>query len=112
MSSTRATVQGIPYDYDSIMHYKATAFSFNGLPTILPLNQSVSLDRLGQRQNFSPLDLQHLDILYCGGTSAGVGGGGGGGIMWTGEEVEFMAKKQLTGGGGRGWEGGRWKGEG
>lgn len=26
--------------------------------------------------------------------------------MWTGEEVEFTAKKQLTGGGGRGWGGG------
>lgn len=71
------TVQGLPYDYDSIMHYETTAFSFTGQPTIQPLNVSVSSDRLGQRENFSPIDLQHLAIMYCNGMLVDWGRGQG-----------------------------------
>ena len=64
-----ATTQGIPYDYDSIMHYNAYAFSRDSSqPTIEPKSQNISLNRLGQRRGFSQLDLHHVNVLYCGGT--------------------------------------------
>eukprot|EP00731_Ephydatia_muelleri_P024654 Em0016g925a len=74
VNSAYTTVQGLPYDFDSIMHYEATAFSLNAQHTIQPLNLSVSLDRLGQRERLSLLDLQHLAILYCGGMLVDWGG--------------------------------------
>ena len=66
VSSAFATTQSVPYDYRSIMHYSAYAFSQNGNPTIEPINSSVSLRDLGQRSGFSDSDLQHVNVLYCG----------------------------------------------
>ena len=60
-----ANTQGVPYDYSSIMHYRANAFSTNQQPTIEPKNSSVPLDSLGQRDGFSLRDLQHVNTLYC-----------------------------------------------
>ena len=68
ITNRHSTTQGIPYDYDSIMHYEAYAFSRDrNQPTIEPVNQNVSLSRLGQRRGFSELDLHHVNVLYCGG---------------------------------------------
>ena len=66
ISSAFATTQGISYDFSSLMHYSAYAFSRNGRPTIVPLDSSLSLDSLGQREDFSEGDLQHVKTLYCG----------------------------------------------
>lgn len=66
ISSAFATTQGISYDFSSLMHYSAYAFSRNGRPTIVPLDSSLSLDSLGQREDFSDGDLQHVKTLYCG----------------------------------------------
>ncbi len=48
------------YDYDSIMHYPATAFSATGQPTIVPLGGQP----IGQRQGMSAGDIAAIAALY------------------------------------------------
>ena len=67
VSMAFATTQGIEYDFTSLMHYDAYAFTRNGHPTIEPLDSSISLNSLGQREGLSTRDLQHINTLYCGG---------------------------------------------
>ncbi len=50
-----------PYDYDSIMHYSATAFSKNGKPTIVPRMPGV---QIGQRTHLSAGDIASVNALY------------------------------------------------
>ncbi|MFN4074025.1 MAG: M12 family metallopeptidase [Thermus sp.] len=52
------------YDYDSVMHYHAKAFSKNGDYTILPKN-GVSPDRIGQRGGLSPGDVEAVRGYYA-----------------------------------------------
>ena len=52
---------GTPYDYASVMHYEATAFSSNGQPTITPLQAGVTI---GQRYNMSSIDIQEVRLFY------------------------------------------------
>lgn len=49
------------YDYESIMHYEANAFSINGQPTILPKNTSI---KIGNRKGLSQGDILALNKLY------------------------------------------------
>lgn len=49
------------YDYDSIMHYSAYAFSKNGKPTIVPLDEHVTI---GQRDHLSMGDITAVNTLY------------------------------------------------
>lgn len=51
------------YDYDSVMHYHAKAFSKNGNYTIIPKN-GVSPDRIGQRIGLSPGDKEAVQRYY------------------------------------------------
>ncbi|KAK2565184.1 Blastula protease 10 [Acropora cervicornis] len=58
---------GTPYDYGSIMHYRANAFSKNGQPTIIPKRAGVTI---GNRRALSPIDVQQMMLLYkCKGSS-------------------------------------------
>ena len=52
-----------PYDYDSIMHYEARAFSVNGRPTIHPLRAGA---RVGQRSRLSQGDIAAIRKVYTG----------------------------------------------
>ena len=65
LSTRRVTTQGVEYDYASIMHYSAYAFSRNRRPTIEAKDRSVSSSALGQRSRLSEKDLQHIAALYC-----------------------------------------------
>ena len=67
VSTSFATTQAIAYDFRSLMHYDAYAFTRNGKPTIVPLDSGISLSSLGQRDDLSDSDLQHVRTLYCGG---------------------------------------------
>ncbi|XP_022907090.2 zinc metalloproteinase nas-4-like [Onthophagus taurus] len=52
---------GIPYDYNSVMHYSAYAFSANQKPTIVPKRSNV---RIGQRDGFSVGDIRKIRNMY------------------------------------------------
>ena len=64
-----ANTRGIPYDFNSVMHYGGYAFSKFGKKTIVTKNskyQSV----IGQRDGLSPLDAKLVNLMYnCPGES-------------------------------------------
>jgi len=62
--------QGTKYDYGSVMHYGAKAFSKNGKDTITRKDGG---KQLGQRVGLSAIDAQQLRIMYCGEAEPGVG---------------------------------------
>lgn len=49
------------YDYQSIMHYRADAFSKNGKKTIIPLMDNVEI---GQREHLSEKDIAAIEAMY------------------------------------------------
>ena len=57
----KADTGGMPYDYGSVMHYGAYAFSRNRRPTISPRRPV----RIGQRKGLSAIDWSHVKRAYC-----------------------------------------------
>lgn len=57
------------YDYGSIMHYPATGFSINGLPTIETIPAGIPI---GQRSALSPGDIGGVRLMYPTGTPSSV----------------------------------------
>ena len=59
----QASTLGLPYDYDSVMHYSRRAFSKDrrSLDTIVPKDPNA---RIGQRDGLSKVDVQQLKSLY------------------------------------------------
>ncbi|KAI4454784.1 discoidin cub egf laminin and zinc metalloprotease domain containing [Holotrichia oblita] len=56
-----ATGFGVKYDYNSVMHYSAHAFSVNSQPTIVPKDKDV---KIGQRDGFSVGDIIKIRNMY------------------------------------------------
>ncbi|KAJ7387604.1 hypothetical protein OS493_000939, partial [Desmophyllum pertusum] len=52
----------VPYDYDSIMHYGTDGFSKNGKATLRSIKDPSRA--LGQRNGFTPTDIQEINSLY------------------------------------------------
>ena len=62
------TVESLPYDYFSIMHYNTKAFAVDEkqltiVPNIPPL-PSLNLDKIGSRTDLSDMDILKLKALY------------------------------------------------
>lgn len=53
------------YNYRSIMHYPADAFSKDGQPTIEVKNPGQVFVTIGQRDELSPGDILAVGLLYC-----------------------------------------------
>ena len=89
------------YDYGSIMHYGAFAFSSNGLPTIsVRTPPAAAGTTIGQRGGLSGGDVAALNSIYptvtCakgggGSTGGGTTGGGGGGVVVVPAPILAMA---------------------
>ncbi|CAH2100025.1 unnamed protein product [Euphydryas editha] len=60
-SDETVTDFGLEYDYASIMHYGATDFSKNGNPTIIPLEENVTI---GESNELSEIDVKKINIMY------------------------------------------------
>ncbi|XP_046443276.1 hatching enzyme 1.2-like isoform X1 [Daphnia pulex] len=63
-TASEVTTLGLPYDYDSVMHYGKNAFAIDTTrPTIIPIpNENRNL---GSDVKFTWLDLLKLNTLYC-----------------------------------------------
>jgi len=64
-STSKINSYGQPYDFGSVMHYGAYAFSSNRRPTIVKRG-SGSTSGLGQRQGLGPGDVKQANLMYCG----------------------------------------------
>lgn len=60
-NSSYVTGFNVEYDYGSVLHYSATAFSVNGNRTIVPRNANVTI---GQRARMSDGDVTKLNRMY------------------------------------------------
>ncbi|XP_061401157.1 seminal metalloprotease 1-like [Musca vetustissima] len=52
------------YDYGSVLHYSAYAFSANGEMTIVPLKEDEAAGIMGQRRGMSKSDINRLNLMY------------------------------------------------
>ena len=57
--------RGVEYDYGSIMHYRANAFSSNGMDTVIPIvAEGEEVPIIGQRLKLSKLDIAMARAMY------------------------------------------------
>lgn len=55
----------VTYDYDSVVHYSAYAFSTNKKATIEAISDKKMNARMGQRKAFSQGDIDKVNAMYC-----------------------------------------------
>ncbi|XP_072291318.1 hatching enzyme 1.2-like [Eucyclogobius newberryi] len=53
---------GTPYDYNSVMHYRSTAFSKNRKPTLVARRRNINF---GKARKMSCNDIRRVNRLYC-----------------------------------------------
>jgi hypothetical protein len=58
------------YDFNSLMHYDAYAFSSNRQPTMVPVSSSVALNSFGRATNLSAGDIAAINHYYPGSSSS------------------------------------------
>lgn len=58
------------YDFNSLMHYDAYAFSSNRQPTMVPISSSVALNSFGRATNLSTGDIAAINHYYPGSSSS------------------------------------------
>ena len=64
----KSTSQGLPYDFESVMHFRQNALSTRPKKnTIIPKSTEIPSSRLGTSINGTILDFLHVNLLYCGG---------------------------------------------
>ncbi|XP_016952152.2 zinc metalloproteinase nas-13 [Drosophila biarmipes] len=63
-SSSQESGFGVEYDYGSVMHYSATSFTRNGLPTMEALRDTCDSRKMGQRLGFSAGDVRKINAMY------------------------------------------------
>ena len=70
-SNEQASTFGVPYDFDSVMHYSDREFSKNGLKTIVPVIEPINCDgitcpncKIGQRFGVSICDIELVRKMY------------------------------------------------
>ena len=64
--ATKSTTQGLPYDFGSVMQLEYTTYSKNGLPTIIPIDESIPRRTLGKGTRPSQQDYLDINLSYCG----------------------------------------------
>ena len=55
---------GVPYDYNSIMHYSNYAFSRGGNLRTIEVRDPTYRGKIGQRKRLSPVDVLQANLLY------------------------------------------------
>uniref|UniRef100_A0A914GWF2 Metalloendopeptidase n=1 Tax=Globodera rostochiensis TaxID=31243 RepID=A0A914GWF2_GLORO len=63
-SRSQENTFGVPYDFGSVMHYNAYAFSSSGLSSIQTLNSNYQ-NTIGQRFQLSFNDIKKMNLAYC-----------------------------------------------
>lgn len=58
------TTQDIPYEYESIMHYGAEAFTSNGRPTMVPKKPGARVIEPYDKPGLTALDVKKIHKLY------------------------------------------------
>lgn len=54
---------GFPYDYESIIHYKRSAYAKENEVTLTPLDGRYT-DKIGHREKMSEIDIKKLNKVY------------------------------------------------